>query len=363
MLNEVKYTGKLFKNISKLFTVILALCLIVSGSGSTIFAEENSKRQSLDAAIDVMEEYILSGNENWRGFEIVSEHSLKNGHKEEIGYVFELKNGDKNGYGIVIEDNVGYLVVEASSRTSSPYEKNKEFGSTYIYTGPLNYFIDNDLTDTTVYDIQNKKSTNILILNNNSMNYVRSPKAKATITTKYLSSYNWNFETTQQPNGIACIPTSMAMALKYLHNSGQINITSSSLRNIEILAQTLYNNMYSSQYPNMIEASHVAPGLADTITSSTCANKVTTDYGVFGNSMRYGDLKAEIDGNYPAVVMFEGGVLASVEHATTLVGYKTTTFFDYVIVVDPLDETEKEIAWGDASSFYGYYILYVYQGW
>lgn len=129
ILNEVKYTGKLFNNISKLFTIILVLCLIVSGSGSTIFADENSKRQSLDAAIDAMQEYIMCGNENWSGFEIISEHSLKNGKTEEIGYVFELKNGDKNGYGIVIEDNVGYLAVEASSRTSSPFEKIKSLAT------------------------------------------------------------------------------------------------------------------------------------------------------------------------------------------------------------------------------------------
>lgn len=355
-------------------TSILALTVLFSFTCLfyTVGAFKIETDVDIVRATETLDNYLNTGDDYWKDFTVYSIKELVDPAMNDYGYVFDLvSNSNKYGYVIVLDVGGMFAVIESCFESKSPYLENSDKGDVYIYGGPLSYYMTEDLkVNPSVFDV----STNSYVeINHGSFERIQANQAvqfarSSSHASKYLTGYSSNFEKIQQHNNISCIPTSMAMALKYLHNSGQINITSSSLRNTSTLAITLYNNMYSSQYPNMIEASHVAPGLAATITRSTCANKVTTNSGVFSN-LSYGTLVEEINGDYPVVLMFLGDsnfgstyIGTNANHATTLVGYRADTSGNYVRVVDPLQAVEKELRWLPERTL-GYFILYVYGGW
>lgn len=250
----------------KFITLIFTFALFLSCNLNGFAYQDNN----LLDAINVMEEFIASsegqGDSYWSGFKIISNEPINDASIVQYGYVFELEKIDTLGYGIIVKNsNNQYIFAEGSFSSQSPY---KDYDDSYknIYTNSLDYYVVKDSTsrtnDVKFLDIQsgNFVSKDELIFDR--FDYLPLLKTRAVPgeTVTYISQYNTKFiKGTQQPNGVACIPTSLAMSLLYLHNTNQI-VLDSGYRTISKMRDAMFNDMYDSNM-GMCSATDTVKGL------------------------------------------------------------------------------------------------------
>lgn len=363
---------KIINNLAVTFMILFSVFVL---SAHFVSAEENII-VNIDEAYDSMNSYLSSsidmGDSYWNGFEIVGYDKIYDADLVHYGYVFELSDGIKNGYGIVVESNGLYYVVEASNDTNSPYSDNDGLN---IYFTPLEYYSVSNATTLSLENTLVNLSDNSKVLNSE----VRAKRYEVEVPSiqalsvpgesyKYISNYSTMFEKYQQTKNSSCIPASFAMSLKYLHNIGSLTLLSpyASMYNIE-------NKLYE---------------LADCSSTICYANKIKTavqsfsDSYITGATIRTRDdefqpdtylsiARDEVDGNCPPIIIFYRGALSTnpnSNHATTMVGYKTinndstgniTVKTNYIVVADPWDKSTKTVLWSSDSVF-GYMLIYFY---
>lgn len=300
---------------------------------------------------------------SWNNIDIISADLLYDANLDCLGYVFELVSSDEKGDGIVVDTGTNYVVVEASQNTPSPY-LNYEDNFKKVYTTALNYYVYNEhsrsgaLVDVRDGTIKTLDELRVKRMNLETFTLNNSRTAKS--TNSYLSNYAWQFiHITQQPNKSACIPTSFAMALRYMDNIGKINLTYSGT-NSE-MKDSLFTAMENVGGSVGVSATTAQNGIRSW-TKANCSDYYITIHTdtFYPTASEYNNVTAEIDSDYPVVVMFYDGVLVSgANHATCMFGYSNSNGVNYVIVSDPWETVggTKTVAW-NTSNVYGYFILY-----
>lgn len=339
---------------------------MLSSLGSVSAYESDT--YSFEKAQSVMKNYIEISQ--WNDFEINNAEKIYDGNYTEYGYVFELSDTMNKGYGIVVETNGNYFVAEASIECESPYLGYDDYYN--IYSSQLNYYFSPNIygRNTTIIDAETYEEVSLSDLTNVRVevdSYVNLSKATpGQTTTKYVSKYGL-IETIEQPSTGSCIAYSTAMMLKYLHNVGKIKL-SSEVVGISDLATTLFDYMENTDTTNKHGISDESARNGIKSFGADFANKSLSFESAYSKAT-FTTAKAEIDSNYPVVLMFDEGILYDETHATTMYGYKivqselangSLLTTNYAIVKDPggKGSITKELAW-TSSSIYGYFILYV----
>lgn len=293
----------------------------------------------------------------------------------EYGFVFELSNNYENGYGIVVETNNGYKVSETSNECESAYIGNDDYFN--IYASQLVYYFVDSLKgkSNTIYDTNSFEEHSISELTSSRVTINDEIKLSRyvpgeTTTTKYINNYATKLEVIAQPSSGYCIPYSTAMMLKYLHNINKIELTQD-MQQINSLASKLYGLMKNTDSSNSHGVSEDSAKSGIQSFGNTYSNKNLSFSSKYtaNNNTSFSETTAEIDSNYPVILMFKVGAMYSLEHATTMYGYKVVTtentygivsVENYVIVKDPgtTGVPTKTVAWS-TSNIYGYFIIYV----
>lgn len=345
--------------------ILLTTLMILLTSSLGVSASTNN----IEVAYKAMETYINSsikvGDKELVGTTIGEYKNLYDGNLNEYGYVFSLHNNGNEGYGIVLNTNGIYDVIETSLDTKSPYTNNE---SKYlIYTGPFGYFTSNGEKDESgnviLYDLleqQNLTDNNLTITRNISENNTKATRA-ATTSTKYLKSYSSKFVKGKQSNNYRCMPASFAMGLLYLHNTGQLTLNSSyrTFPKIEdYLAEQANVDSNKMGYANLLVTT------LHNFSTNYSSRRVETKDDEFQPDTFFSTAQTEIGNDCPLVLIFYSGTLYSVNHATTMVGYKVVTSStgattQYAIFVDPMTQTERTYKW-TSNNVYGYMLFYLY---
>ena len=347
--------NKVRKSFQCFMIVMIIFCMF---SGMRLSAESKAD----DVVLHAWEVFSYSDAE-WSDYTVQNTEALYDKNGTIIGSLLELTDSEDDAYAIVLNNNGSAIVVETGKGISSPYAgyENKM----KVFTSPLNYYVMDSKESSVLLDLTNKETitkeslSSTLFPTISSGSDQRVENTRSTVT--YLYNYSTYFENCVQPNGYACVPTSHAMALKYLHNRGKITI-SSTYTNVSTMATKLYDMMKSS------DGHCYTPTIQNQFASfcSSYTNKTITSTVTWNSGMTFSAAKSEIDVMYPLVLMFVGGTpnMYSSNHATTMVGYKIvtgTTTMNYAIVVDPGTSpgVQKTMAW-DSTYLYGYFILTVY---
>lgn len=324
-----------------------------------------------------MEMFITSSEEQndeyWSNFEIVNNEPIYDASLNQYGYVFELKKSNIDGYGIIVKNSQNeYVFAEGSYSSESPYKTyNDEYKN--VYTNALDYYVTKETKTKSntfnLIDVFSGKSFSNDELINDRFDYQPSVQTKAIPgeVTTYLPNYSSKFvKGTQQPNSVACIPTSIAMSLLYLHNTGKITIDSG-YRTIAKMRDTMFPDMYDANL-GMCSSANAVKGLHN-FSINHCNKRVETRGDEFQPNTYLETAKEEVDTGYPPVLVYRANTMYSVSHACTMVGYKTVnnsstggqTLTSAVIVVDPAPTTPRVVttAWS-SSQIWGYFIMYVY---
>ena len=349
--------------------IIGFICLSFLGLNvfSCVNAENliDTESEAIQAMRDFLDENSIA-DDSWVDFEIVSYEKLHDGNLVDYGYVFELANSNEEGYGIVVESNSSYVVVEASPDSPSPYS---EYGDRYdkVYTTALNYYVsDKYVRSNTLIDVREKTTLTTDDLSVKRMTFepsVSLMQSSSTFanTTDYLDNYSASFEfVTQQPNTTACIPASFTMALVYWNNIGKISVWYDGT-NAE-MKESLFDYMENVGGSIAVSAGTAQKGIKEW-TEKYCSDYyVTIEINHFyPTADEFSVLVSQISSNNPIVVMFYGGVIISgtTKHATCMVGYVSRdTGNNYVIVCDPWQTSAntKYVVY-DTNNVYGYFIL------
>ena len=351
----------------KLALCILSFMMFGSSFMVNILAMGNEKLFVNAEAVNVMEEFIYTNSQvddMWNEMSIRDVDELYDGNLNFYGYVFDLAREGTIGYGIVVDSGVGYVVAEASPDEQSPYHQYSGFRK--IYTTALNYYVQNTFTRSNqVIKVDDNTLLNLDDLQVKRMSFsttasTRNVSSTYATTTRYLGNYSANFEfVTQKPNTKACIPASFAMALIYWENAGKIQIAFDGT-NAE-MKESLYNYMKNTGGSVAVSAGTAEIGI-ESWTLAYCSDfYVTIEIDNFyPTASEFSNLTAQINNNNPTVVMFYDGVVVSgANHATCMVGYRSSdTGSNYVIVSDPWETSAntKYIIW-NTSNVYGYFIM------
>ena len=351
--------------------------IIVNDAMTTVQAAslsfEPSDQQTLIASIAWRE--FSEGNREWEEYEVISSELLFDTELQEKGVHLTLQNENhEEGYAIIIEENDDAIVVEMG-KGPSPYSEYD--GYRKIYVSQLSYLAANPagtfairLDTEELVNLQQAQfdemhiaypicEMNVLIDNDPPINPTPSD------TVGFLSNYNTWFVQCGQPDGYSCIPTSFAMALKYLNARGIIALYSG-MSNIYTMRNTLYTTDYMvDEILHLCRENAISDGFYDFCQDYTNRTMWLDAYWDYDST--YTDVKSEIDINFPVVLMFKDGVLVTCgsAHATTMVGYYENYSYStgstnyYVIVCDPNDSgNQKTVLW-QASRIYGHYeIMY-----
>lgn len=351
----------------KLIIGLICLSFLVLNGFSYVNAEKSidTEREAIQTMHNFLDENS-NVDESWADFEIVGHEKLYDGNLDDYGYVFELAKSDERGYGIVVDNDSSYVVVEASPDSPSPYS---EYGERYnkVYTTALNYYVsDKYVRSNTLIDVRKETILTVDDLSVKRMTFepsVSLMQSSSTFanTTDYLDNYSTKFEfVTQQTNTQACIPASFTMALIYWDNIGKISVCFDGT-NAE-MKESLFDYMENVGGSIAVSARTAQEGIEDW-TSEYCSDfYITIEIDNFSPTMsEFANLSSQISSNNPLVVMFYGGVITTgtVQHATCMVGYVSRdTGNNYVIVSDPWETTEntKYVVY-NTDNVYGYFIL------
>ena len=362
----------------------LTISSIIMPSKLGIYAEDLPKDHvDKEKIVDQAWKIFTNNDKTWSDFKPYDYEKIFDINSNEMGALLYLASDSDYGYAVVqINDNYA-VVLEAGKGCVSPYEEYKD--KIKIYGSPLNYYVADTLdsafvSEVTTGEIYSKNDVeNLLpltqdnILSVQESNSIHAADLQSETTIKYLTNYSGYFQKHPQPDGYSCVPTSHAMALKYLHNRGKITI-SSSMTNLSTMTNTLYNLMKNSS--GLCREPQIQNGLS--YFASTYTNKTITTSSTYGTAMSFATVKSEIDAMYPTVLMFKAGTpnMYSSNHATTMVGYKIISTVPtnsiqtdqpqsvmqrYAIVVDPgvNPAVEKTMLWTN-TYLYGYFVLTVY---
>ena len=339
---------------------ILACYLAVSLILPSVTAEEN--QHTIDEAEYALQEFMSQSG--WNDYVVEDYYVLYDADIEEYGYIFKLSNDSFLGYAIAVEAPNGYHIAEASKNCVFPYD-GYEDEYLLIYTTSFGYYA---ISDTMPLSIQehliNTKSGSVI--NKNAVLIRRFEPSLNTIqgrydpyrTDVYINNYSSWFEPAVQGTSNGCVPWSMAMALKYLHNRGRITL---SITNVNSIGYTLYDLMGGSPDAS-ITVSNTISGLSS-FGNLYCNRSLSTNGNGFW-PVSFSTVKGEIDSNYPLALMFNSGILYGVRHSTTMVGYSVITYSgtpaNYVIVRDPGTSGVPELylSW-NSTNIHGYYLIYV----
>lgn len=366
-------------NLNRIKVKTLSLLMMISLLLFGIFnvcAEEKSTSLDIDRAYQTMDSFINSninmGDSEWNDFEIVSYENIYDVNLVHYGYVFELSNGIQDGYGIVVEDDGAYYVVESSNDTQSPYIDNNELN---VYFTPLEYY---SAPNAMVYSFEN---TLVNLTDGSTLSSTETKAERYEVNLpsiqpmsvpgesfKYISNYSTKFEKHQQTKSSSCIPASFAMSLKYLHNIGSLTLRSP-YTNMDNIDNKLYElaNCTSS----MCYASNIKTAVQSFSDSYITGATIRTKDDEFQPDTYLSVAQDEVDGNCPPIIIFYKGALntnPNSNHATTMVGYKTinndstgnvTVKTSYIVVADPWDKSTKTVMWS-SSAVFGYMLIYFY---
>ncbi|GEM_PF-5465473 len=362
----------------------LTISSIIMPSKLGIYAEDLPKDHvDKEKIVDQAWKIFTNNDKTWSDFKPYDYEKIFDINSNEMGALLYLASDSDYGYAVVqINDNYA-VVLEAGKGCVSPYEEYKD--KIKIYGSPLNYYVADTLdsafvSEVTTGEIYSKNDVeNLLpltqdnILSVQESNSIHAADLQSETTIKNLTNYSGYFQKHPQPDGYSCVPTSHAMALKYLHNRGKITI-SSSMTNLSTMTNTLYNLMKNSS--GLCREPQIQNGLS--YFASTYTNKTITTSSTYGTAMSFATVKSEIDAMYPTELMFKAGTpnMYSSNHATTMVGYKIISTVPtnsiqtdqpqsvmqrYAIVVDPgvNPAVEKTMLWTN-TYLYGYFVLTVY---
>lgn len=368
-------------NIIKKSVSVLLACFMITMFTSPIKAWEQmgSLREEATRAEIIAWEQFAAGDEDWAEYEIVGSEPVYGTNMQRTGSMLNLSRRENDAYAIVLSSGDSAVVVEAGKGASSPFGDNAN--KVKVYASPLNYYVSDSVLSSQLKDVTTGQRVNrnevtsvnlpdTMYINTNNM-AIASSGTHSSVTTTYLYNYSTLFEKCTQPPGKTCVPTSHAMALKYLHNRGRITI-SSSVSNVYTLASTLFNYMKNSS--GLCREPNISTGFSNFV--STYVNKVMTTNPTFDDEITFSSAIYEINSKYPLVLMFKAGtpnMYDDSDHATTMVGYKVVindneqteatgdlpmATHNYAIVVDgnPNPAVEKTMLWYRGYLF-GYYII------
>lgn len=354
----------------KVFLSLLGIAILCSLNVSLCLAE-TQKNVMNQRAVQTMTDFIANNqltDSSWDNVKITNTDYLYDANLNNLGYVFELDCNDGVGYGIVVDTGTDYVVVEASQNTPSPYLEFAE-GFKKVYTTALNYYVyDEQTRSNSLIDVRDGSHVNpdelrVKRMDTDSFLFGNSSATKSTrSTSSFLNNYAWQFiHITQQPNTSACIPASFAMALRYLDNIGKVNLTYSGTN--ADMKESLYNAMRNYGSGPAVTDRTAQSGIKSWTEEncSDCYFQICIDT-FYPTAAEYADVTAEIDDDFPVIIMFYDGVLVSgADHATCMFGYRVDNGTNYVIVSDPWETVggTKTVAW-NTSNVYGYFILYRY---
>ena len=360
----------------KLLTMMIAL-IMLGTFVCPVFANE-----SIDyaKAKELVEHFISSdtttAENSWKDLNIQGSDAIYDSDLNEYGFVFDLENGNQEGYAIVVKNSAGdFVFAEGSSTSSSPYSG---YDGKYIYTSTFGYYVleNNDVSTRTAVqeDLIFKDVRSNLSVSESDLIYSRFDATPTLVQSravpgeviKYLPSYSSAFvKGTQQPNVNACQPTSFAMSLMYLHNTGQITIDSG-YRSISAMRDEMFDDMWDASL-GMCSDTGAVRGLHNFTVNHT-NRRIETRNDEFQPDTYFSVAMQEIDDRCPPVLVYRANTMYTGSHACTMVGYKTlnntTTMgqtWEYAIVVDPWTNPAREVTttWS-SSNIWGYFILYLY---
>lgn len=374
-----------------LLSIFTALLVFVPVASVDAFAQEITLNQNASETMNKFIQVTSAIDSDWAGFTISDVEKIYDANLVEYGYVFELVNSDKEGYGIVLNTNGVYTVVEASKDIKSPFSNyDEDYKNVYVtpleyYVSPVNtssmlrstatVFIDtlngntisasDFITTSFDYAPETSQQASQQMLQTNLLRAGDNPRETGTVggvgyVSNKLENYQYIIPTVQGDK--QCIPTSLAMALNYLHGIGKITLKGSYAPSV--LKNTLYNLMANST--GFVTANATKTVLQSwTSNRNNCSRTVTTRSDGFQPDTFYSVAQDEIDGNYPLVLMFYANKIGyNVNHATTMVGFQTINdrgvVTNYAQVRDPGQSPcpERMIIW-NATNVYGYFILYL----
>ncbi len=354
----------------KIISLLIVFTIILT-TGFVVKADDIG----LEECRQTMEYFIDGADPHWLGFDIYDQREVYDENLEEHGYLFELSNGQKEGYGIVLSNGTYTMVAEASYDKASPY-KGIDKTSKIVYTSPLNYYVkESTIGLLSIFDTGDLRD----IVTDRSVNpedlYVYdffggleySDATTRAVPTEerygYIDDLDTEFEFITQRES-DCIPTSMAMCLKYLHNIGTITL---SMTNIYSIRNKINSYMCNGDVP-CYGGDVIARNAINTFGSNYSTPKISTRGDGFWGDLTFFTIIDEIDDNCPMVMMFNAEILASINHATACVGYYITynpqypaiLYSSYTIVKDPnsSSSTNVTIAW-NGTNIHGYYLVYI----
>ena len=368
-------------NVIKKSITILLVCLMITVFSSPIKAWEqmgNIRDEATGAELIAWDQFAAE-DEDWAEYEIVGSEPVYGTNMQRTGSLLNLSRRENEAYAIILSSGDSAVVVEAGKGASSPFGDNAN--KVKVYASPLNYYVSDSVLSSQLKDVTTGQRVNrnevtsvnlpdTMYINTNNM-AIASSGTHSSVTTTYLYNYSTLFEKCTQPPGKTCVPTSHAMALKYLHNRGKITI-SSSVSNVYTLASTLFNYMKDSS--GLCREPNISTGFSNFV--STYVNKVMTTNPTFDDEISFMYAKSKINSKEPLVLMFKDGtpnMYVGSNHATTMVGYKVVindneqteaigdepmATHNYAIVVDgnPNPAVEKTMLWYRGYLF-GYYII------
>ena len=343
----------LAKNAIILFSVFSVLATSLFSVNAL---EVNEPQLNTNILIQKAWDSFSKNDKEWIEYDISSFDDIYGINQNRIGVVAELKGPSSEGYAIIlIKENLS-LVVEASKEIPSPYKKVLKNQKYYIY--PFGYFskMKQSFINLSTGRIESPEKASLS--DPASFNVIlRSVPSQ----TKYLLNYTSWFEKTGQHNSYSCVPTSFAMTFKYLHNRGRLTL-SGGMDNINTAKIKLYDIMKNSA--GLCRENNISNGVS-TFGNLYSNKSLSTN---LNQNCIFSTAVSEINSSFPVVLLFNGGTpnMYSVNHATTMVGYKNNVdsfgniTASYAIVVDPGSGSgvTKTMAWSN-QYLYGYYILTV----
>ena len=319
----------------RLLSVLLVVLMMLFTMSPTV----NASSLDIGEAITYMEtkiaEFTASGGDDWN-MHIVDYHELFDVDMEHYGYVFDLVKDGQEGYGIIVYDNGEYHFAEASCETASPYYEYDDRAYNYIYTSLLGYYVSSKIQTRSERAFLNLRGGDVLDYSDfvfkryESLSY-QQPTTRAVNADTYLPYYSSNFEKIKQHNNYSCQPTAFAMALKYMHNIGLIDIDDE-YTSLSTLAETLYDvppyDMWDADKGiNTVEK-------AKTSIANFSRDHINYDLETISkSSMTSSSLQDYVDRCLPPIVVVKGGSVTwtGQHHSLTMVGYDNST----LLLVDP----------------------------